>query len=110
MSDSQPVVVVAVFVPKPGKNEEVEAAVHEAVSATHANDRGCELYAAHRSVRGREGIVIIEKWASTEDLQTHGGGEAFAALSAAVGDLLAEPLDVNVLHPLPAGDPNLGAL
>ncbi|WP_180819458.1 putative quinol monooxygenase [Gordonia terrae] len=110
MSDSQPVVVVAVFVPKPDKNDEVEAAIREAVSATHANDRGCELYAAHRSVRGREGFVIIEKWASADDLQTHGGGEAFAALSAAVGDILAEPLDVTILQPLPAGDSKLGEL
>ncbi|GAC84720.1 hypothetical protein GP2_025_00390 [Gordonia paraffinivorans NBRC 108238] len=110
MPDTQPVVVVAVFVPRPGKRDEVEAAVRNAVAATHADDRGCELYAAHESIRGREGIVIIEKWASAEELQMHGSGKAFADLTAAVGDLLAEPLDVTVLKPIPAGDPKLGAL
>lgn len=107
---TEPVVVVAHFAPLPGKDVEVEAAVRKAVAATHQHDRGCELYAAHRSVRGREGLVIIEKWSSADDLQAHGAGQAFAALSADIADLLAEPLDVTILQPLPAGDDKLGSL
>ncbi|WP_374112785.1 putative quinol monooxygenase [Gordonia sp. C13] len=73
-------------------------------------DAGCELYAAHQSVRGRPGVVIVEKWSSAEDLQAHGAGDAFAALNAEVADLLEEPLDVMILQPLPAGSEELGAL
>lgn len=107
---SEPVVVVARFVPREGHAEQVEAAVLRAVAATHEQDAGCELYAAHQSVRGRPGIVIIEKWSSAELLQAHGTGDAFAALNGEVAELLAEPLDVMVLQPLPAGTDELGTL
>lgn len=107
---AEPVVVVATVVPKPGRDEEVEAAFRTAVAATHAQDDGCELYALHRSIRGPEGFVVVEKWSSADALRAHGGGAAFAALSADVADLLAEPLGVTVLQPLPAGDEALGRL
>ncbi|MFC8529287.1 putative quinol monooxygenase [Nocardia sp. NPDC057227] len=107
MADSEPVVVVADLVPLPGKEDAVEAALRRAVAATHEQDAGCELYAAHR---GRKGFVVIEKWSSAEDLQKHGGGAAFAALSAELDGLLAESIEVGLLQPLPAGDSELGAL
>ncbi|MGW5515108.1 putative quinol monooxygenase [Nocardia africana] len=110
MVNPEPVVVIAYFVPQPGQDAAVEAAVRKAVAATHEADEGCELYAAHQSVRGREGFVIIEKWRSAEELQSHGSGAAFAALTADLEGLLAEPLDVTILRPLPAGDAELGAL
>ncbi|QSE92723.1 antibiotic biosynthesis monooxygenase [Rhodococcus pseudokoreensis] len=110
MADTEPVVVIANFVPVPGKEDEIETALRNAVAATHQHDRGCELYAAHQSIRGREGFVIIEKWSSMEDLQAHGAGNAFAALTTDVADLLAEPLDVTIVKPILAGDIKLGAL
>ncbi|OXM67174.1 antibiotic biosynthesis monooxygenase [Amycolatopsis sp. KNN50.9b] len=110
MNKPEPVVVVATFVPAAGHEAKVEAALLKAVDATHQRDRGCELYAAHRSVRGKEGFVMIEKWSSSDDLRAHGAGSAFAALNAEVEALLAEPLGVTILQPLPAGDNKLGAL
>lgn len=107
---AEPVIVVATVVPDPGRDEEVEAVLRTAVTATHAQDDECELYALHRSVRGPEGFVVIEKWSSTEALGAHGAGAAFAALSAELTGLLAEPLGVTVLQPLPAGDEELGRL
>lgn len=80
------------------------------MAATHDQDEGCELYAAHRTVRGREGFTVIEKWSSAQALSAHGAGEAFAGLSAALDGLLAEPLAVTVLAPLPAGDDQRGRL
>jgi quinol monooxygenase YgiN len=106
----QPVIVVATLVPEPGRADQVRAALLEAVAATHVQDPGCELYAAHRGVRGKEGFVVIEKWASAAALGAHGAGVAFAALSSALEGLLAEPLGVTVLEPLPAGDEKLGRL
>ncbi|MCE3551149.1 MULTISPECIES: antibiotic biosynthesis monooxygenase [Pseudonocardia] len=107
---AESVVVVATVVPKPGREAETEAAFLAAVAATHAQDEGCELYALHRSVRGPDGFVVIEKWASTEALAAHGAGAAFTALSARFEDLLAEPLGVTVMAPIPAGDEKLGLL
>ncbi|WP_218021128.1 putative quinol monooxygenase [Nocardia mikamii] len=102
--------VVATFVPVAGNEAKVEAALRKAVVATHRDDAGCELYAAHRRVRGKEGFVVIEKWASAGELHAHGGGSAFATLTTELDGLLAEPLGVTVMQPLPAGDEKLGAL
>lgn len=110
MDNLESVVVVATLVPLPGQEEKVETALLEAVAATHEQDRGCELYAAHRSIRGKAGFVVIEKWSSADELQAHGAGKAFAALTAAVGGLLAEPLAATVLRSLPAGNGKLGML
>lgn len=110
MSQSPEVVVVASLVPAAGQDDAVEMALLKAVAATHEQDRGCRLYAAHRSVRGREGFVVIEKWDSAEALQGHAAGSSFAALSAELDGLLAEPLVVTVMEPLPAGDERLGRL
>ncbi|MFF0496500.1 putative quinol monooxygenase [Nocardia aobensis] len=110
MNQPAPVVLVASLVPRPGTEEQVQSALLEAVAATHAQDHGCELYAAHRSVRGKPGFVVLEKWASAELLSAHASGAAFAALTAKLDGLLTGPLDVTVLQPLPAGDAKLGQL
>ena len=110
MAQSTPVIVVAALVPVPGREDEVQAALTSAVTATHEQDAGCELYAAHRVTRGRPGFVVLEKWADAAALGAHGAGQAFAGLSQALDGLLAEPLDVTLLEPLPAGTPGQGQL
>jgi quinol monooxygenase YgiN len=110
VSQSPEVVVVASLIPSPGQDDAVQTALLEAVAATHEQDRGCRLYAAHRSVRGQEGFVVIEKWDSAEALSEHAAGSAFATLSKQLDGLLAEPLAATVLQPLPAGDERLGRL
>lgn len=103
-------VVVATLVPVPGREADLEQKLREAVKATHEQDAGCELYALHRSVRGADRFVIIEKWASSEALGAHGTGAAFAALKTGLDGLLVEPLAATVLEPLPAGEAKLGQL
>ncbi|MEU6558269.1 putative quinol monooxygenase [Nocardia nova] len=110
MNQPAPVVLVATLVPRPDSEEQVQSALLEAVAATHAQDHGCELYAAHRIVRGEPGFVVLEKWASAELLRAHTTGAAFTALTARLEGLLTGPLDVTVLQPLPAGDAKLGQL
>ncbi|MEV6060974.1 putative quinol monooxygenase [Nocardia asteroides] len=107
MNQPAPVVVVATLVPRQGSEEQVEQAVLAAVGATHAQDRGCELYAAHR---GKREFVVIEKWESAELLNAHVSGEVFTALATRLDGLLDKPLEATVLRPLPAGDTKLGQL
>lgn len=109
MTNSGPI-IVATIVPAPGCEQKVEAALLAAVAATHEQDTGCELYAAHRTVRGGEGFVMIEKWASSEALQQHAAGAAFQALTQALDGLLAQPISVTVLSPMAAGQDDLGRL
>ncbi|WP_236792910.1 putative quinol monooxygenase [Amycolatopsis sp. GM8] len=107
MSSNDPIVVVATAVAVEGKEDQVEQAFRTAVPAVHA-EPGCELYALHRDPRSPSTFVMIEKWASTDALRTHGKGPALVALGQALDGLLAEPLAVRTLTPLPAGDERPG--
>lgn len=102
------VIVVATISPQPGKEDEVRAAILTAIDKVH-QEPGCELYALHQSATGNE-FVMIEKWESADALKVHGGAPALTELGAAIGGLLAGPLDVKTFTAVPAGDADKGAL
>ena len=100
------VVVVATVTPKTDQVEAVRQALLAAVPKVHA-EPGCELYAVHEA----DGLfVMVERWESREALKVHGRAEALTTLGGELADKLAAPLDVRRLTPLPAGDPDKGAL
>jgi quinol monooxygenase YgiN len=102
-----PVVVTAYFRPAPRKHERVVEALRPAIAAVH-EEPGCELYAIHDAPDGT--IVMIEKWTSIPELDDHGGGEAVQALNASLEGLLASPVEVTRLVPIPAGTEEQGQL
>ncbi|MQY25826.1 putative quinol monooxygenase [Nocardia aurantia] len=106
---SDPVVVVATIVAKPGQEEVVEKAVAAAQEAVHT-EPGCLLYAFHRNLGKPGQYIMVEKWESQEALGVHGKAQALRDLGAALADAVAAPLDVQVLAPVPGGDATLGAL
>lgn len=71
-------------------------------------EQGCLKYALHRS--GRSRVVIVESWQDKESLDAHASGEPLAELHARLDDLLSKPTEVNLAHPVPAGQPTQGAL
>ncbi|RRQ88710.1 putative quinol monooxygenase [Streptomyces griseofuscus] len=103
------VIIVANLVAKAGQEELVEKTLLEAVPAVH-DEPGCARYSLHRK-KGTVGhFVMVEKWASENDLQSHRGGIAMAKVGKVLGDALAEAPSVVVLDALPAGDLDKGAL
>lgn len=102
------VVVVASFRAKPGRADEVEAALQDAIRRTH-EERGCIRYALQRGVSDPGLVMLIERWASAEDLARHAEQPHVTGLGDAL-DMLAAPIDVQVLAPRPAGDPEKGRL
>ena len=106
-SPSDPVVVTAYFRPNDGARDQLLSALRRAIEAVHA-EPGCLLYAIHDAPDGS--IVMIEKWASVEDLDAHGSSDAVPALNETLPGLLAEPVAVTRLQPLPVGNPTQGAL
>jgi quinol monooxygenase YgiN len=104
---SAPVVVLAYFRPAPGQRDQVVQALQPAISAVH-QEPGCELYAIHDAPDGT--IVMIEKWASVGELDEHGSAEAVRTLNANLDGLLASPVEVVRLSPLPAGTAEQGQL
>jgi quinol monooxygenase YgiN len=104
---STPVVVTAYFYPAPGKHDQVVEALRPAIAAVHY-EPGCELYAIHDAPDGS--IVMIEKWTSARDLDDHGAGDAVRALNASLEGLIASPVEVTRLVPVPAGSDAQGQL
>jgi quinol monooxygenase YgiN len=94
------VTVVATIVPRAEHRDALIAAIEAAIPKVHAED-GCELYALQE---GRDRLVMIEKWSSTEALQAHGQGEVLKELHAAQEGMLDGEVDVQVLRPHPVGD------
>jgi quinol monooxygenase YgiN len=114
MSDSaaapatpSPVVVTAVFTPKPGAFDQLSDALSVAIAEVH-EESGCLLYAIHRDPDDR--IIMIEKWESVELLDAHGQSAAVAGLNRGIDGLLAEPVVVTRLVPIPAGTASQGQL
>jgi quinol monooxygenase YgiN len=106
-TQSDPIVVTAVFTPKDGQFDAVVEALRPAIAAVH-EEPGCILYAIHQAPDGT--IVMIEKWESAELLDAHGAGAAVAGLNAALEGLVAKPTEVTRLIPIPAGTDTQGAL
>ena len=100
------ILIVATISPKPGRTDAVREAFAAAVPKVH-EEHGCELYALHE---GDGRFVMVERWESPEALKVHGRAEALTTLGGQLADKLAAPLDVQRLAPVPAGDPDKGAL
>jgi quinol monooxygenase YgiN len=100
------VVVVANVTPDSEHREEVRRTLEDVVPRVHAED-GCELFALHES---RDGFVIVEQWRDSAALKAHGDGPVFADMTGSLEGRLAAPLGVQMLKPVPAGDPTLGTL
>ncbi|MBN9629814.1 MAG: antibiotic biosynthesis monooxygenase, partial [Actinobacteria bacterium] len=63
------VTVVAVFTPLPGASGRIVDAFRQVSPDVH-QEQGCEIYACHVEQTGAR-VVMIESWASTDDLQSH---------------------------------------
>ena len=101
------VVVTAIFKPLPGRKEELVEAMRPGIEAVHG-EAGCELYAVHDAEDGT--ITMLEKWTSQADLDAHAGGTAIEVLNQGISGLLAEPVAVTTMSPIPAGTAAQGAL
>lgn len=101
------VVVVATIHPAPEHREEVISLFEETITSVHANDAGCELYAMHEDA---DTLVMIEKWSSAEDLESHRTSETMTSLDPKLAGKLADKTVVKIYQPHPAGTPEQGAL
>ena len=101
------IVVTAAFTPNEGFYQQVVDALAPAIAEVH-QEPGCLLYAIHESPTGQ--ILMIEKWTSAARLDAHGAGEPVQRLNAALEGLLAKPVEVTRLVPIPVGTAAQGAL
>jgi quinol monooxygenase YgiN len=103
------VVVVALLKLKPGESEGAIEAFRPVVEKTH-DERGCLAYALHRDRSDPDTIVLVEKWASQEDLDAHFVKPYMEDLGELSSKLLAEPPRIVFCEPVELGDPEKGRI
>jgi quinol monooxygenase YgiN len=91
--------VVATIVAKPGRGDVVAGLLAEVLDAVRA-EPGCLRYDLFRVRRDDDTLVMVEQWATKDDLRAHGASEHFTALSARMGPELVEAPVVRVLEPV----------
>ncbi len=103
------VVVVALFKTKAGSVGEATEALLDAGAQTH-EEEGCLAYALHRSGDDPTQLALVERWRSREDLNEHFTKPYIAALGERAAEVLDGAPQVQILEPVPGGDPAKGTL
>jgi quinol monooxygenase YgiN len=93
---ADPVVIVATFFPREGMHDSVHAVIKAAQTDVY-QEPGCLLYSLHEAP---DRFVMIEKWASVQDLSTHAEGKALGKLLKALAPLLSEEAEIVRLAPV----------
>jgi quinol monooxygenase YgiN len=93
--------VIARFVARSGRENQLRALLQGMLAPTRA-ESGCKLYELYESdSKGR--FYFYEMWESQAALDQHAAGPHFKHLEQAVGELVKEPFEVNILQKVLAG-------
>src|SRR5271169_6455602 len=93
--------VIARSVARKGKENQLRALLQGMLVPTRA-ESGCKLYELYESdARGR--FYFYEIWESQAALDQHAASSHFKHLAQAVGELVQEPFEVNILQKILAG-------
>jgi quinol monooxygenase YgiN len=98
--------IVATITPLEGRVDDVLEALEDLAPEVHAED-GCERYALHR---GKDRVVVIERWRDMAAVGAHGKGPAIKAMGERLAGLVSGPPDVQILEAVPVGDPAKGTI
>ena len=85
---SQPLVVIATLIAKPGQAAALQKHLETLVQATR-QEPGCITYELHQDLESPEGFYMFERWIDAAALQSHDGTAHIQAFRAAAGELLA---------------------
>jgi quinol monooxygenase YgiN len=80
------VAVVAIFVAKPGKEEELKHVLEANVEPTR-KERGALQYDLHRDIEEPRRFIFVERWESEAALTEHGKSAHIQAFRAKAPDL-----------------------
>jgi quinol monooxygenase YgiN len=93
--------VIARFVASKSKEDQLKTLLQSMLTPTRA-EPGCERYELYESdSRGR--FYLYETWESQAALDQHIATPHFRHLEQAVGELLTEPFEVNILRSIQPG-------
>lgn len=100
------ITVVAWSKAKAGKEAEWEKALRAVVRPTHL-EPGCIKYTLHRGVEDPGRLVVLERWASQEDLDNHLAAPHIRDLFKKA-ESLVESSEITTYAALAEGDPSKG--
>jgi len=80
------VAVVAIFVAKPGKEEELRQVLEANVEPTR-KERGALQYDLHRDIKEPRRFIFVERWESEAALEEHGKSTHIQAFRAKAPEL-----------------------
>ena len=90
------------FFPREGSHAEVKALLENMV-VNSRTEPGCliyDLYEAH-DIEGQGGVFcLVERYVDDNALLAHRAAEYYKNYRARIMDLVAKPLEVNILHPI----------
>lgn len=99
MDANQTQYLVATLKAKPGKAGELHRRLEEIIPDVR-KEPGCLAYNLHVDRSDGSVFVMIEAWESAEALDAHGTAAPFRSLQSYFGELLAEPLGLQLLSRL----------
>ena len=73
---------------KEGEGDAFEAAAGPVLARVRAEDKGCEMYDLFRSCDDPNRFVMVESWASQEDLDAHMTSPAMGEVGKAIGGFM----------------------
>lgn len=95
--------VIARFVARKGKEDQLRALLESMLAPTHA-EPGCKMYELYESdSNGR--FYLYETWESQAALDQHAATSHFKRLEQAAPELVKEPFEVNILKAILAVPP-----
>jgi quinol monooxygenase YgiN len=94
---SESIAVVASFLPKPSQEKQVEQVLRGMISPTRAEpgNQRYELYAGNGAPAM---FILLEMYKDQPAVEAHRVTEHYKAYRARIGDLLSEPIKVQVLR------------
>ncbi len=94
-----PLYLVATIHPRPDRVNDARAALHTLIAASLAEE-GCEMYDLVEDVQTPGTWLMLEKWTSRAQWDTHMLTAHNAAFGAVANDLVSEPITLVFYDPV----------
>lgn len=89
------IIVTAKITAKPGERNNIISKAKDLIKSTRL-ESGCISYDLYASTEDDDVLVMIEQWNNQDILDSHMQTEHFKAFGAAIEDILARDLDIDV--------------
>lgn len=80
-----------------GKNQEFEAIFKQLVTAVLANEKGCLLYALHKSREDAQTYMVLEQYVDEIALQSHSKTDHYRIFGRQMSVYLATPPEIKLM-------------